>query len=94
VLQGRFKALLVDKDRHLLELSRYLVLHPVRAGLVKPAADWGWSSYRAMMGKAAIPRWLAAEESLILFRPPRGPARRTCARFVAAGVDASDPWAD
>ena len=44
VLQGRFKAPLVDKDRYLLELSRYVVLNPVRAGIVQTAADWAWSN--------------------------------------------------
>src|SRR3989339_1664941 len=34
VFQGRYKAVLVQKDNHLLELCRYIVLNPVRAGLV------------------------------------------------------------
>ena len=55
LLQGRFKAPLVDKDNYLLELSRYVVLNPVRAGMVETAADWSWSSYQATIGKAVIP---------------------------------------
>ena len=39
VLQGRYKAILIDQDSYLLELSRYVVLNPVRAGLVKHAAE-------------------------------------------------------
>ena len=35
VFQGRYKAILVQKDAYLLELSRYVVLNPVRAGIVK-----------------------------------------------------------
>src|SRR4030042_35639 len=50
VLQGRYKAILVDKDNYLLELSRYVVLNPVRAGLVKQPSRWAWSSYHAMVG--------------------------------------------
>ncbi|MGB0468715.1 MAG: transposase, partial [Pontibacterium sp.] len=40
VFQGRFKAILVQKEIYLLELSRYIVLNPVRARRVRNAADW------------------------------------------------------
>jgi REP element-mobilizing transposase RayT len=90
VLQGRYKAVLVDKDSYLLELSRYVVLNPVRAGLVATAGDWTWSSYRAVMGKAPAPEWLAANATLRLLHAERGPARRAYARFVAEGVAAED----
>lgn len=93
VLQGRYKAVLVDKDSYLLELSRYVVLNPVRAGLVATTGEWPWSSYRAVMGKAAAPDWLAAEATLHLFHAERGLARRAYARFVAEGVQAADPTA-
>ena len=46
VFQGRYKAILVQKDNYLLELSRYIVLNPVRAQMVRSAKDWPWSSYR------------------------------------------------
>ena len=45
LFQGRFKGILVDKESYLLELSRYVVLNPVRAGMVKRPEDWHWSSY-------------------------------------------------
>ena len=44
VFQGRYKAVLVQKDNYLLELSRYIVLNPVRAQMVRGAKDWPWSS--------------------------------------------------
>lgn len=50
VFQGRFKAILVDKDAHLLELCRYIVRNPVAAGMVKDVANWPWSSYRETAG--------------------------------------------
>src|SRR5712692_7942277 len=56
--QGRFKAILVEKDSHLLELVRYVVLNPVRAGLATSAKDWPWSSYRGTAGLARAPEWL------------------------------------
>lgn len=55
VFQGRFKAIAVDKDNYLLEQARYVVLNLVRAGMVADAADWPWSSYRAMLSPAWLP---------------------------------------
>lgn len=54
VFQGRYKGILVDKDSYLLELSRYVVLNPVRARMVNDAKDWPWSSYLAMTGEAVV----------------------------------------
>jgi REP element-mobilizing transposase RayT len=93
VLQGRYKAVLVDKDSYLLELSRYIVLNPVRARLCEAAADWPWSSYRAVMGQAAAPAALAISETLALFSTDCGTAQRAYARFVAEGVDQPLPEA-
>lgn len=91
VLQGRYKAILVDKDSYLLELSRYIVLNPVRARLCETAADWPWSSYRAVMGKAPSPGTLAVADTLAVFSADRVVARRAFARFVAEGVGCSLP---
>ena len=54
VLQGRYKAVVVDTASYLIELSRCVVLNPVRAGLGDNAGDWHWSSYRSMMDKDAF----------------------------------------
>lgn len=59
LFQGRFKAILVDSDAYLLELTRYVVLNPVRAGMAKKPSDWPWSSYRASVGLAPLAPWLA-----------------------------------
>jgi REP element-mobilizing transposase RayT len=91
VLQGRYKAILVDKDSYLLELSRYIVLNPVRARLCETAADWPWSSYRGVMGRATAQDTLAVAETLELFSADRGAARRAFARFVAEGTGVSLP---
>lgn len=50
LFQGRYKAILCDKDAYLLALVRYLHLNPVRAGLVKNPERYRWSSHRAYMG--------------------------------------------
>ncbi len=58
VYLGRYNSILVEKNSYLLGLSRYLVLNPLRARMVKNLIDWKWSSYEAMIGQAAPPKWL------------------------------------
>lgn len=67
VFQGRYKAIIVDKDSYLLELSRYVVLNPVRAKMVKHVKAWPWSSYRSMIGKSIVPVWLETDFILSQF---------------------------
>ncbi len=50
VFQGRYKAILAERDSYLLELCRYVVLNPVRAEMVRHASQWRWSSYRDTTG--------------------------------------------
>ena len=90
VFQGRYKSIVVDKDSYGLELCRYIVLNPVRAHMVKRAAEWPWSSYRASAGKAAAPDWLDAAwaSALLGSRNPLAAYRR----FVAEGVHQASPW--
>ncbi len=71
LFQGRFKAILVDEDAYLLELSRYVVLNPVRARMVKQPDQWAWSSYRESMGSAPASRWLATDALLAQFATRR-----------------------
>jgi len=92
LFQGRFKAILVDSDAYLLELSRYVVLNPVRAGMVKKSADWPWSSYRASVGLEQPAPWLAVDGLLAQFAKRRSLAQQRYAQFVAEGVKASSPW--
>lgn len=58
VFQGRFHAVLIDRDAYLLEACRYVDLNPVRAGLVNDPAEWYASSYRSHIGLTAAPPWL------------------------------------
>lgn len=92
LFQGRFKAILVDSDAYLLELSRYVVLNPVRAGMVASPADWSWSSYRASVGLMSPAPWLAVDGLLAQFAGQRGLAQQRYAQFVAEGVNADSPW--
>ena len=44
--EGRYRATVVDSERYLLTLMRYIELNPVRAGMVAVPQDYPWSSYR------------------------------------------------
>jgi putative transposase len=50
LFQGRYKAILVDRDAYLLEVCRYVELNRVRANLVEHPAQWPWCSYHALTG--------------------------------------------
>jgi len=92
VFQGRFKGILVEKDAYLLELSRYVVLNPVRAGMVADSRDWPWSSYRATLGEKAVPKWLETDWVLGQFAADREQAIHRYVDFVRAGVGLPSLW--
>ena len=92
VFQGRYKAILVEKDNYLLELARYVVLNPVRAGMVAEAADWAWSSYSAMIDQAPQPTWLQTDWILGQFGTHRQSAIGRYREFVRNGVGVPSLW--
>ncbi len=93
VFQGRYKAILVDRENYLLELSRYIALNPVRAGMVASAKDWPWSSYRATIGQTKKPDYLNTEWLLAAFAKRKSVAIERYKEFVAAGKSQPSPWA-
>ncbi len=92
VFQGRYKGILVEKDSYLLELSRYIVLNPVRAAMVTNPGEWPWSSYRAMVGEDVAPDWLATGNVLSRFGSNESEAVRRYRAFVMEGIDQQSPW--
>ena len=86
LFQGRYKALLVDRDAYLLELVRYIHLNPVRAGLVGEPLDYPWSGHRAYLGKEEVP-WLSTDWVLSQFDDRPGTARRRYRAFIRAGTN-------
>jgi len=94
LFQGRFKGIIVDKEGYLLELTRYIVLNPVRAGMVRQPGKWQWSSYHAMTGVVPAPSWLATDEILAQFARRRNTAQQRYAEFVKQGMKASAIWND
>ena len=92
LLQGRYKAILVERDSYLLELCRYVVLNPVRAGMVRSAREYHWSSYRATAGLRVPPGLLCTDWILAQCGAERAEAQRRYRRFVAEGVKRPAPW--
>ena len=94
VFQGRYKAILVDKDSYLLELARYIVLNPVRAGMVSLAQEWPWSSFRATIGRERKPNWLQVDWLLSAFGSKKSDAIGCYLEFVIDGMKLPSVWAD
>jgi hypothetical protein len=92
VFQGRYKAIIVQKESYLLELARYIVLNPVRASMVRTAKDWPWSSYRDTAGLRASPGWLTIEWILAAFGKRQSTAMEKYRVFVAEGKNQPSPW--
>lgn len=71
LFQGRFKAILVERESHLLELCRYIVLNPARVKGRARASTWNWSSYRPTAGLASVPGFLSTDWILEQFGKSR-----------------------
>jgi hypothetical protein len=98
VFQGRYQAIMVERGSYLLELSRYVVLNPVRAGMVADAADHPWSSHAATLARSdlfppvAQPAWLETDVVLKQFGATRRRAVAAYVDFVRAGVGLPSVW--
>jgi putative transposase len=92
LFQGRYKSILVDEESYLLELGRYIVLNPVKAGMVKRPDQWKWSSYQAMVGETVSPEWLSSDYLLSQFSVQRKTAVRKYREFVMDGVKNGPIW--
>lgn len=85
VFERRFHSVPVESNWHLLELARYIVLNPVRAGICRRPGDWPWSSYRAATGTAARPPLVTLDWLLAQFGQGAR-AHERFAAFVAGGL--------
>ena len=86
LFERRFRGVLVEGDAHFLELTRYLVLNPVRAELTKTAGEWRWSSYNATVGKQPPPAFLTRHWVLSLFSRDLERACELYTEFVASAA--------
>ncbi len=92
VFQGRFKAILVEKDSYLLELSRYVVLNPLRAKMVRKLENYPWSSYLATCGQVPPPTWLHVDGILLQMSAQRARAIAKYVEFVHEGQRLPSVW--
>ena len=93
LFQGRYKAILIQKDSHLLEVCRYVVQNPVRAGLVEDPAKWRWSSYSATAGREKPSSCLTTSWVLGQFSSKRRNAEREYRGYVQRGIEKESIWA-
>ncbi len=94
LFQGRYKAILIQKDSHLLEVCRYVVLNPVRAKMVETPHAWKWSSYRATAGSEASQPCLTVDWVLGQFSGKKAKAQDEYKKFVQWGIGKQTIWAE
>ena len=94
IFQGRYKAILIQKESHLLEVSRYVVLNPVRATAVKHPEEWKWSSYRGTAGNDNPHPCLTTDWLLGQFGSKKRQSEKKYSEFVTAGIDEEKIWKD
>jgi REP-associated tyrosine transposase len=82
LFQGRYQAILVEADAYALELSRYIHLNPVRAGMVAKPEQYQWSSSRSYIGQCTTPAWLKTDFLLGYFGRKAPDAKNSYRRFV------------
>jgi REP element-mobilizing transposase RayT len=92
LFQGRYKAILIQKETHLLEVCRYVVLNPVRARMTENPEAWKWSSYAATAGKASVHPCLTTVWALGQFGSRRGAAEKGYRQFVRWGIGKESVW--
>jgi len=86
LFQGRYKAILVDREGYLLEVGRYIILNPLRAGMVEKPEDYAWSSWPYLCGDKKAPEWLAVDQTLLLFAKRRKNAIAKYYQFLCDGI--------
>jgi len=82
LFQGRYKALLVEKDTYLLTLSRYIHLNPVRSGLVDDPLNYRWSSYPGFVNEGVRKEWVVYDWILSQFDRETETAIKLYRRFI------------
>jgi putative transposase len=88
VFQGRYKAFLVQEDRYLLALLRYIHLNPVQARIVQRPRDYRWSSDRSLRAGRG-PEWLDSDRLLTLIGASRRAAIKRYVELVDGPLDST-----
>jgi len=96
LFQGRYKSILVQADEYAKELSRYIHLNPVRAGMVETPEEYQWSSYMYYAVKKEKPEWLFTDFILGYFGEKHPVAQQKYKAFVNSliGKEYKSPLSD
>jgi len=94
LFQGRYKAVLIQKETHLLEVCRYVVLNPVRGGMVARPEEWVWSSYGGTLRKEEAHRCLTSDWVIGQFSEYKAKGQRAYSQFVRAGIGKESIWSE
>ncbi len=84
LLQGRYKAILIEADEYTEELSRYIHLNPIRAGIRVKLEEYQWSSYQYYIGKKQAHKWLTKDYILSYFGRETSTAQKKYRKYVKA----------
>jgi putative transposase len=81
LFRGRYKAILVEEDEYLLELSKYIHKNPIQTKnpknrLVNNLKDYQWSSYQSYLNIGKTPKWLNKEKTLSCFKNDKYPIKK------------------
>ena len=89
---GRYKSIILQKERHLLEVCRHVVLNPVRVQAVNRADHWKWSSYRPLAFEEPEPSWLHRDWLLEQLSRKAESSANAWRIYIEEGIDAPSPW--
>ena len=92
VFHGRFRGIVVEKEAYLLELSRFVVLNPLRSQIVEKIENWKWSSYLAYCGKQEHAPWLDTSWVFGKLAKSKSKAMKHYPQFVREGVEQPPVW--
>jgi putative transposase len=92
LFQGRVKGMLIQKDNHLLEVCRYVVLNPERAAMVERPEQWKGSSYPGTVDKERPWPCLTTDWLLWQFSEEKSRAEKEYKKFVKSGIEEESIW--
>jgi len=94
LFHGRYKSIILQKERHLMEVCRHVVLNPVRVQAVNRVDHWKWSSYRPLAFEEAEPSWLHRDWLLNHLTSNISDHAGAWRDYIEKGMNAPSPWED
>lgn len=92
VFQSRFFSRIVTSDNYMMELVRYILMNPVRAGLVEHPGSWPWNCYGEFLSAVPVQGMINRDLTLSLFSGDVHLAEAAFAEYIEAACDKAFPW--